>query len=197
MKRRHGLHTPPAQTLAAPLFAVPDPQHPNYHTTSPEPWTSHHSELMRQGCGAGAALPCRAVLEAQHRFLDLEAATGGCVQPVLHRLVLEPWATDFPSPGRYEAVEQETQALRRPYAALAKMLNCSSDEIAVTPSATHAWNQVDCNMPPPGYWLLQLLLLRYPLQNPVRSCMLADKAAGAGVLRLASPIRRSHTDVPA
>ena len=68
------------------------------------------------------------------------------MQPLLHRPILEPWATDFLSPGRYEAVEQETPTLRRPYQALANMLNCSSDEIAVTPSATHAWNQVVCHL---------------------------------------------------
>lgn len=44
--------------------------------------------------------------------------------------------------ARYEAVEQEQTALEKPYTALAQMLSCEPDEIAVVTSATTAWQQV-------------------------------------------------------
>ena len=44
--------------------------------------------------------------------------------------------------SRYEAAMDQQQALQRPYDALARMLNCSMDNIAVLVSATSAWGQV-------------------------------------------------------
>lgn len=43
---------------------------------------------------------------------------------------------------RYEAVEKEDRALEKPYTALAQLLNCEPDEIAIVTSATTAWQQV-------------------------------------------------------
>ncbi|KAK9862697.1 hypothetical protein WJX84_002020 [Apatococcus fuscideae] len=73
---------------------------------------------------AGAALLTNSVLGAQHAYLDLEASLGG-----------------------YEAVDQEQAALDRPYTALAAMLNCEPDEIAIMTSATTAWQQVFFGLP--------------------------------------------------
>jgi hypothetical protein len=42
---------------------------------------------------------------------------------------------------RYEAVEAQAEALERPYQALATLLNCERDEIALLQSATAAWTQ--------------------------------------------------------
>ena len=44
--------------------------------------------------------------------------------------------------SRYEAAAEQQQALQRPYDDLARMLNCSPDNIAVLVSATSAWGQV-------------------------------------------------------
>ena len=48
-----------------------------------------------------------------------------------------------PSPfRRYETLDASTEDLERPYTALASLLNCHPDEIAVVTSATEAWQQV-------------------------------------------------------
>lgn len=44
--------------------------------------------------------------------------------------------------GRYEALAQQAEAMEKPYTALAKLLNCHSDEIAIVTSSTAAWFQV-------------------------------------------------------
>ena len=43
---------------------------------------------------------------------------------------------------RYEALAQQAEAMEKPYTALAKLLNCYSDEIAIVTSSTAAWFQV-------------------------------------------------------
>ena len=65
---------------------------------------------------AGSSLPPRTVLDAQVEHLQLESIAGG-----------------------YEATEQRADALQRPYDALATLLNFSPSEIAITQSATSAW----------------------------------------------------------
>ena len=65
---------------------------------------------------AGSALPPRAVLDAQVAYLQREAIAGG-----------------------YETTEEEAAALALPYAALASLLHCEASEIAITQSATSAW----------------------------------------------------------
>ena len=67
-------------------------------------------------CGAG--LMPRPVLEALHGHLDLEARIGG-----------------------YTAEEQAKPALGATYGSLARLLNCSPDEIALVENATVAWRQ--------------------------------------------------------
>jgi selenocysteine lyase/cysteine desulfurase len=66
---------------------------------------------------AGSALPPAPVLDAMLAHLRLEADIGG-----------------------YEAFERERTAVERPYAALAALLNCGTDEIALTDCATRAWD---------------------------------------------------------
>ena len=65
---------------------------------------------------AGSALPPRAVLDAQVAYLQREAVAGG-----------------------YETTEDEAAALALPYTALASLLHCDASEIAITQSATSAW----------------------------------------------------------
>ena len=43
---------------------------------------------------------------------------------------------------RYETVRREADAMQRPYTALAALLNCRPEEIAIVTSATVAWQQV-------------------------------------------------------
>lgn len=43
---------------------------------------------------------------------------------------------------RYETFDASAAELKRPYTALASLLNCEPEEIAVTTSATDAWQQV-------------------------------------------------------
>ena len=54
---------------------------------------------------------------------------------------------------RYEALAQQAEAMEKPYKALANLLNCLSDEIAIVTSSTTAWFQViascDCSMTQP------------------------------------------------
>jgi cysteine desulfurase/selenocysteine lyase len=65
---------------------------------------------------AGSSLPPREVLDAQVDYLNLESLVGG-----------------------YEATELRADALQRPYDALAALLGCTASEIAITQSATSAW----------------------------------------------------------
>ena len=46
---------------------------------------------------------------------------------------------------RYEAAIQQAEAMEKPYTALAKLLNCDTDEVAIVTSATTAWFQVCCH----------------------------------------------------
>ncbi|MCA9841773.1 MAG: aminotransferase class V-fold PLP-dependent enzyme [Cyanobacteria bacterium HKST-UBA03] len=68
---------------------------------------------------AGASLPPRPVLDAVKAHLDLEARIGG-----------------------YEAEAEAQDKLTHTYAALARLLNCRSDEIALMENATRAWDMV-------------------------------------------------------
>lgn len=80
---------------------------------------------------AGCALPPLPVLESVRRHFDLEARIGG-----------------------YEAERMEWYAVERPYRAIAELLNCEEDEIAVVQSATSAWQQV--RKAPPGTGILRV-----------------------------------------
>ncbi|HYE01323.1 MAG TPA: aminotransferase class V-fold PLP-dependent enzyme [Alphaproteobacteria bacterium] len=66
---------------------------------------------------AGSALPPEPVLRAQIAHLELEARIGG-----------------------YEAAAAAAPAVERCYDAVARLLNCGRDEVAVVENATRAWD---------------------------------------------------------
>lgn len=66
---------------------------------------------------AGASLPPEIVLERVKAHLDLEAEMGG-----------------------YEAADRTADEYERVYAAIARMLGCAAEEIALVESATRAWD---------------------------------------------------------
>ncbi len=73
---------------------------------------------------AGCALPTRMTVEAMAAHLRLEAEIGG-----------------------YEAHERMNAEVDRPYVALAKLINASPDEIALTENATRAWDMAFYSLP--------------------------------------------------
>ena len=73
---------------------------------------------------AGAALMPIPVLEATIAHLQLEAQIGG-----------------------YEAAEQAHEAVEHTYNAIATLINCSHDEIAIIENATRAWDQAFYSLP--------------------------------------------------
>ncbi len=73
---------------------------------------------------AGAALMPNAVLEAVISHLQLEAHTGG-----------------------YEAAKKANLQIEKVYQALATMLNCGADEIAIVENATRAWDMAYYSIP--------------------------------------------------
>jgi cysteine desulfurase / selenocysteine lyase len=73
---------------------------------------------------AGAALMPTPVLDATIAHLQLEAQIGG-----------------------YEAAEQAHDAIEHTYDALATLINCSRDEIAIIENATRAWDQAFYSIP--------------------------------------------------
>src|SRR5579884_2684004 len=68
---------------------------------------------------AGAALMPRPVLDAMVEHLRLEAAVGG-----------------------YEAADRASGAVEHTYDAVARLIGCSRDEVAVVENATRAWDMV-------------------------------------------------------
>jgi len=66
---------------------------------------------------AGAALPPQPVLDAQTHHLEREATIGG-----------------------YEAAAEAEGALQHTYDAIARMLGCAADEVALLENATRAWD---------------------------------------------------------
>lgn len=66
---------------------------------------------------AGAGLMPQCVLDAQKTYLDLEARLGG-----------------------YEAADHESVRLEKVYDAIAQLINCARDEVAVVENATVGWD---------------------------------------------------------
>ena len=66
---------------------------------------------------AGAALPPQSVRDAQVHHLEREAQIGG-----------------------YEAAAESEEAIQHTYDALARLLHCDPDEVAVVENATRAWD---------------------------------------------------------
>jgi selenocysteine lyase/cysteine desulfurase len=73
---------------------------------------------------AGASLPPRSVLDAQVGHLEREAIIGG-----------------------YEAEAEADGRLQNTYNAIARMLGCDADEVAVVENATRAWDMAFYGMP--------------------------------------------------
>ncbi len=73
---------------------------------------------------AGAALMPQPVLDAQQRHLQLEAQIGG-----------------------YEAAAEAEGALESTYDAIAQLLNCAREEVALLENATRAWEMAFYAMP--------------------------------------------------
>ncbi|MGP1398048.1 MAG: aminotransferase class V-fold PLP-dependent enzyme [Inquilinaceae bacterium] len=73
---------------------------------------------------AGAALPPRPVTDAVIAHLRLEAEIGG-----------------------YEAAARESERTEATYCAIARLLNCASDEIALVENATRAWDMAFYALP--------------------------------------------------
>ncbi len=87
---------------------------------SDTPGCSHKNHLNN----AGAALMPKPVLDAIHEHLELEALAGG-----------------------YEAHKQKTSEIQGAYHALARYLNCTPGEIALTSSATDAYSRALSSIP--------------------------------------------------
>ncbi len=62
--------------------------------------------------------------------------------------------------GRYETVAAEEAAMQRPYKALAELLNCRPENIAIVTSATVGWQQVSCRHRPPAHLSLETVQQR-------------------------------------
>ena len=73
---------------------------------------------------AGSSLPPKPVTDAMIAHLQLEATIGG-----------------------YEAHDRRRDAIDRPYAALAQLLNAATDEIAIVENATRAWDMAFYGLP--------------------------------------------------
>ena len=73
---------------------------------------------------AGAALPPQPVLDATIAYLQMEAITGG-----------------------YETVEKARDTIEHTYQAVARLIGCAREEIALTESATRAWDLAFYSIP--------------------------------------------------
>lgn len=96
---------------------------------------------------AGCSIPSAATLQATLDFLQRCAAATPpplCCRWHTCRRLLTPNACPCREArcGGYETFDASAEELRRPYTALAALLNCRPEELAVVCSATAAWQQI-------------------------------------------------------
>ena len=85
----------------------------------------------------------RAELPALEPSHLLHFNSAGCALPTQHTLaVMGFYLHSEGVRGGYETFDASAPALQLPYDALAALLNCSPQEVAVVTSATAAWQQV-------------------------------------------------------
>jgi len=105
---------------------------------------------------AGAALPPQPVLDAQVEHLEREATIGG-----------------------YEAEAEAEPQLRRTYDAIAEMLGCAADEVALVENATRAWDMAFYALPfGPGD---RILTSRAAYASNHIACLQVAERTGASV----------------
>jgi cysteine desulfurase/selenocysteine lyase len=105
---------------------------------------------------AGSALPPQPVLDAQVGHLEREAAIGG-----------------------YEAEAAAEPALQRTYDAIARMLGCNAEEVALVENATRAWDMAFYAMPfEPGD---RILTSRAAYASNYIACLQVAERTGADV----------------
>ena len=105
---------------------------------------------------AGAALPPQPVLDAQVRHLKREAMIGG-----------------------YEAADAASDQLQDTYDAIAEMLGCNADEVALLENATRAWDMVFYALPfEPGD---RILTSRAAYASNYISCLQVAEQTGAEI----------------
>jgi len=138
-----------------------------------------HARAQTPGCdgsmihfnSAGASLQPRCVLDAVTDHLNLEARLGG-----------------------YRALEQASGRAEAVYASAARLLQCATDEIALTESATRAWDVAFASFPlAPGD---RILTAKAEYASNVLALLQAARRRGVAI-DLAPDDRHGQVDVEA
>ena len=120
---------------------------------------------------AGASLPSQPVLDAQLTHLEREATIGG-----------------------YEAEAEADDRLQSTYDAVAQMLGCDADEVAIVENATRAWDMAFYGMPfEPGD---RILTSRAAYASNHIACLQVAERTGAAI-EVVPPNEHGEIDVDA